>query len=208
MSAPPKTVLKATADEEQAIRAAVRNADPATLGPGRAIAKREHASSLLELLADPAVSDAIYDLPRPLNLETIAEWIEDCAAQQQRGEGLLFVTLDREGKAAGYSKITVWPDRSSAELAGALRADLQNSGAGGSGALHTFSWIFETLGVRLMCLTAAVDNIRSARLIDRGGFVRMGEREAVRPDGTTRRSIYWELTRDHWNELLARDRGT
>lgn len=49
-----------------------------------------------------------------------------------------------------------------------------------------------------MCLTAATDNARSAKLIDRIGFVRMGERDAVRPDGTTRRSLYWEMTREAW----------
>jgi RimJ/RimL family protein N-acetyltransferase len=204
MSAPPKTELKATSAEELAIRAAVRNADPATLGPGRTIARAEHAEALLDLLLDPAVSDPIYDLPRPFSLNAISRWIYDCEALRQRGEGLLFVTLDREGRAAGYSKITVWPERSAAELGGALRANLQNTGSGGSGAFGTFGWIFETLGVRMMCLTAALDNTRSARLIDRAGFVRMGERDSIRADGTTRRSIYWELTREGWNEMLAR----
>jgi RimJ/RimL family protein N-acetyltransferase len=204
MSAPPKTELKATSAEELAIRAAVRTADPATLGPGRTIARAEHAEALLDLLLDPAVSDPIYDLPRPFSLNAISRWIYDCEALRQRGEGLLFVTLDREGRAAGYSKITVWPERSAAELGGALRANLQNTGSGGSGAFGTFGWIFETLGVRMMCLTAALDNTRSARLIDRAGFVRMGERDSIRADGTTRRSIYWELTREGWNEMLAR----
>ena len=58
--------------------------------------------------------------------------------------------------------------------------------------------IFETLGVRLMCLTAALDNIRSQKGIDAAGFRRMGEREVVRPDGTTRASVYWEMTKDEW----------
>jgi RimJ/RimL family protein N-acetyltransferase len=204
MSAPPKTELKTTAGEEQAIRAAVRSADPATLGPGRSLARREHAAALLDLLSDPAVSDPIYDLPRPFTIETITKWIEHCEALRQRGEGLLFVTHDGQGTIAGYSKVTVWPERSSAELGGALRADRQNSGSGGAGAFQTFGWIFDALQVRLMCLTAALDNVRSARLIDRAGFVRMGERDAVRADGTIRRSIYWELTREGWHEMLAR----
>ncbi|MBJ7411713.1 MAG: hypothetical protein JHD15_15290 [Phenylobacterium sp.] len=51
-----------------------------------------------------------------------------------------------------------------------------------------------------MCLTAALDNVRSQKGIDAAGFRRMGEREAVRPDGTTRRSVYWELTRDEWRQ--------
>lgn len=203
MSAPPKTVLVATQDEERTIREAVRNADPTTLGPGRAIARPEYAGSLLTLLLDPAVSDPIYDLPRPLTAESVATWIAESEAQRQRGEGILFLTVDREGQVAGYSKITVWPARASAELGGALRTNLQNSGSGGAGAFQTFAWIFEALHIRLMCLTAALDNIRSARLIDRAGFIRMGERESVRGDGTIRRSLYWELTREQWDGIVA-----
>ena len=69
---------------------------------------------------------------------------------------------------------------------------------GGAGALRSFGWMFESLGVRLIGLTAALDNVRSARLIDAAGFVRMGERESVRPDGAVRRSLYWEMTREAW----------
>jgi hypothetical protein len=29
----------------------------------------------------------------------------------------------------------------------------------------------------------------------------MGEVESVRPDGTVRRSLYWELTRDEWKRM-------
>jgi len=204
MSAPPKTELKAAREEEQMIRAAVRDADPASLGPGRCIAQAIHAAALLDLLSDPAVSDPIYDLPRPFTEASIANWIGECEQQRRRGEGLLFLTRDPQGVIAGYSKITVWPERSSAELAGALRAAYQSTGSGGAGAFHTFAWIFDTLHVRLICLTAALDNVRSTRLIDRAGFVRMGERDAIRPDGSVRRSIYWELTSDAWHEMMSR----
>ena len=108
------------------------------------------------------------------------------------------MTVDGKGEVAGYSRIAVWPDRSAAELAGAVRADLQNRGQGGAGMAHTFGWIFETLGVRMMCLTSALDNVRAQKGIDAAGFIRMGERDAVRPDGTIRRSVYWEMTRDDW----------
>ncbi|HEY0436082.1 MAG TPA: GNAT family protein, partial [Phenylobacterium sp.] len=92
----------------------------------------------------------------------------------------------------------VWPERASGELAGARRADLQNSGQGRAGVAHSIAWMFETLGLRLIGLTAALDNVRSAKAIDGAGFRRMGERDSVRPDGTVRRSLYWELTRDEW----------
>ncbi len=198
MSAPPKTVLDVDPAEAEAIRVAVRRADPGTLDEGRVLANAVDAQALTELLSDERVSGPIYDLPRPIDLDSINRWIEVNAAARSRGEGILMVTRDRDGAVSGYSKVTVWPERSAAELAGAIRADRQNSGQGGAGAWRTIHWIFETLGVRLICLTAAMDNIRSARLIEAMGFVRMGERTAVAEDGTQRQSLYWEMTRDAW----------
>ena len=198
MSSPPKTVLQVGDDEAAAIREAVRHADPASLGLGRALAEMKHVPGLLELLQDERVSGPIYDLPRPFTTDSVTRWVAEHQARRLAGEGLLFVTLDEHGKVAGYSDITVWPERASAELAGAIRADLQNLGQGGRGMAKSFDWIFETLGVRLMCLTAALDNVRSQKGIDAAGFRRMGEREVVRPDGGTRRSVYWEMTKDEW----------
>lgn len=200
MSAPPKTVLHASAEEEEAIRETVRNVDVRTLGPGRSRAALAHVPGLVALLADPRVSDPIYDLPRPINADSVTRWVVEAQAQALAGEGLLLVTLDPKGEVAGYSKITVWPEHASAELAGAMRADAQGHGQGGAGAAHTFGWMFETLGVRLIGLTAALDNLRSAKLIEAAGFTPMGEREAVRPDGKVRKSRYWEMTRDEWRQ--------
>jgi RimJ/RimL family protein N-acetyltransferase len=200
VSAPPKTLLHASEEEAEAIREAVRNVDVATLGMGRARAELKHVDGLVKLLSDERVSGPIYDLPRPITHDSVERWVVEGQAQALAGEGLLLVTLDEHGDVAGYSKITVWPEHSAAELAGAIRADLQNHGQGGVGMARTFGWIFETLGVRMMCLTAALDNVRSQKGIDAAGFRRMGERDAVRPDGTTRRSVYWELTRDEWRQ--------
>ena len=192
MSAPPKTVLVATPEEEAAIRAVVRAAQ------GFIVAGPEHVDGLLALLSDPRVSDPIYDLPRPFTKASIAGWVAENEALRQEGRCLLSVNLDAAGQVAGYSRFSIWPERSSAELAGARRADLQNSGAGRQGVAHSIAWMFEVLGVRLIGLTAALDNVRSAKAIDGAGFKRMGEVESIRPDGTTRRSLYWELTRDEW----------
>jgi RimJ/RimL family protein N-acetyltransferase len=198
MSSPPKTVLQVGDDEAAAIREAVRHADPASLGLGRAHAELKHVPGLLELLLDEQVSGPIYDLPRPFSIDSVTRWVAEHQARRLAGEGLLFVTLDEHGKVAGYSDITVWPERASAELAGAIRGDLQNQGQGARGMSKSFDWIFETLGVRLMCLTAALDNVRSQKGIDAAGFRRMGERTVTRPDGTTRASVYWEMTKDEW----------
>lgn len=200
MSAPPKTVLEVSDAEAAAIRMTVATADLAGLGAGRAIAAPKDAADLAAFLADPAVSDPIYDLPRPLTVANIRRWIVESETEWRAGRRLLIITRDETGEIVGYSGITVWPERSAAELAGAISATRQNEGQGGSGAIHAFGWIFETLGVRLMCLTAAPDNVRSARLIEAAGFTPMGTREAVRPDGTTRTSLYWEITREQWME--------
>lgn len=203
MSAPPRTRLTATPEEEAAIREAVRSVDLTTLGPGRVEAGPEHVAGLLALFEDPAVSDPIYDLPRPFTSESIAAWVEAGRRQRRAGEGLLIAQLDEAGEVSGYSHIAVWPDCASAELAGAVRTDRQSRGQGGAGAMRTFDWMFETLGARLICLTAARDNIRSARLIEAAGFVRMEDRDCVRPDGTVRPSFYWEMTRDAWRAWAA-----
>lgn len=202
MSAPPKTVLVASPEEASAIREAVSNVDVTTLGPGSVLATRAHVPGVLELLADPAVSEPIYSLPRPFTPASIAAWIAEAEDQRRRGEALLILTWAAD-VVIGYSRITVWPDRASAEIGGALRADRQSAGAGSTGAMHTIDWTFQALGVRLICLTAALDNIRSTKLVDRMGFVRMGERDAIRPDGTIRRSHYWEMTRDAWHARRA-----
>ena len=51
MSAPPKTVLAATPEEEAAIRAAVRDPDLSGLGEGSAVATAAHVPGLVALLS-------------------------------------------------------------------------------------------------------------------------------------------------------------
>lgn len=204
MSAPPKTVLTASPEEAAAIRAAVRTPDLSVFGGLAVIATPDHAPALTDLLADPAVSDPIYGLPRPITVESIRAWIVDAEDLRRRGEALLLVTLDDQGGVAGYSRFSVWPERASAEIAGARRADLQGGGGGTSGAARSFDWMFESLGARLIGVTAARDNIRSARVIEAAGFSPMGERDSLRPDGTLRPSFYWEMTRQAWRARKLR----
>jgi RimJ/RimL family protein N-acetyltransferase len=202
MSAPPKTVLTATPEEEAAIRAAVRGARLDPLSPSR-LARVEDAAACVAFFADPRVSDPIYDLPRPFTEANVRAWIERHVAAHERGESILSFTWDGAGEIVGYNDITVWPQHSSAEFAGATRASQQNQGRGAAGIAGMVDLIFGGLGVRLICLTAALDNVRSQKVIDGAGFTRMGGRDGVRPDGTTRASVYWEMTRDEW---LARKR--
>lgn len=198
MSAPPITVLTASPDEEARIRDAVRSVNVLELGDNAVVAREEHVPALVRFLADERVSGPIYDLPRPINAETVGAWVRDAETKRQAGEALLVVRLDPAGEVYSYSRFTVWPERASGEIAGAFRADLQSRGVGKAGAARSFGWMFEALHLRLLCATAALDNTRSARVIEAAGFVYMGQRESIRSDGTSRTSHYWELSREAW----------
>lgn len=205
MSAPPRTVLVAGPGEAAAIRAVVQTGDVGTLGvPGLALARQRDVAELVALLRDRAVAAPIYDLPAPITEASVAAWIAEAEAQRARGEALLMVIRSQAGPVIGFAKITVWPERASAELEGALRSDHQSAGTGTVQFHSAIAWMFTTLRVRLIGLTAALDNLRSARLIDSAGFARAGERIAVRGDGSERRSLYWELTRDDWRAYQDR----
>lgn len=116
-------------------------------------------------------------------------------------------TPDEDGRPITYSRFTIWRERAAAEIASAYRADGQSAGLGKSGAAVSFDWMFRELGMKLICVTAAPDNARSARVIRAAGFRAMGEREGIRPDGSIRRSRYWEMTREEW-ERRAQGRTT
>ncbi|HXI86843.1 MAG TPA: GNAT family protein, partial [Parvularculaceae bacterium] len=162
------------------------------------------AEALTAMLADPAVSAPVYTLPKPITLETVAAFIARHLEEREAGRGLLLIGLDEIGAVAGYHDIQIWPEWAASELGGAIRPDRQSAGAGGPGAAAAFDWLFEVIGVDLICETAALDNIRTARLLERIGFVSKGEIESALPGGGARASRYWELTRGEWQARRER----
>lgn len=184
----------------EAIRQAVRSALSLPVEPGN-LSRRAAAGdapALLQFLSDPTVHAPIYSLPVPLNESTVAGFINEHTEQAETGAGLLFIREDSHGKIMGYSDIQIWPQWGAGELGGALHPLLQSQGAGARGAAASFDWMFETLGLELICETAAPDNVRTARLLDGLGFNRIGEVTSIRPDGTTRPSLVWEISREAW----------
>lgn len=179
----------------EAIRAAVR---AATQMGGSRLARLEDALGLFALLSDPLVHAPIYTLPRPLTEASVAAFIAMHLEERAAGEGLLFVREGEDGQVMGYSDVQVWPDWGAGELGGALHPSLHGKGAGGRGAAASFAWMFEALGLDLLCETAALDNVATQRMLDGLGFRRMGETLSTRPDGTTRASLVWEMTRAEW----------
>lgn len=199
MSGPPLTRVAIAADREAAIRAAVRAVSGIPFGefPSR-LAQPEDAEALFEFLSDAGIHGPIYNLPKPLTLLSVRGFIEQKLAEREAGEGFLFLRFDEAGDVLGYSEFDIWPQWGAGELGGALRADRQGQRAGIEGARQSFTWMFETLHLELICETAALDNIRTARLLDHLGFERKGEITSTRPDGTTRPSLVWEVTRQQW----------
>lgn len=193
---------RALSPERQAeIRAAVRVADciDSDDAPSR-LAQPSDAAALCQFLSDPAIHGPIYNLPRPLTDATVEGFIREKLAERERGEGLLFIRVDPDGDVFGYSEFDIWPQWGAGDLGGALRADRQGKRAGVTGAMNSFTWMFKTLKLDLVVATGALDNVRTARMLDGLGFERKGETLSTRPDGSERSSIVWEVTREAWFE--------
>lgn len=198
----PITRVRQSEDRQAAIRDAVRTATG--IGFDRApsrVARAADAGALFRFLSDPDIHAPIYNLPRPLTLESVAGFIDRKRQQREDGLGLLLLRFDPSGDIIGYSEIDVWPQWGAGDLGGALRKDQQGKRAGVDGARQTFSWMFETLKLELLVATGALDNIRTARLLDRLGFDRKGEITSTRADGSTRQSLVWEVSRSQWQAM-------
>ncbi|MCR9269418.1 MAG: GNAT family N-acetyltransferase [Hyphomonadaceae bacterium] len=205
MSDLPLTRLALSDAREQEIREAVRAATgiPFEIAPSRR-AELEDADALHAFLSDPAIHGPIYNLPKPLTVESVRSFIAEKREAQARGEGLLFLRLDEHGDVIGYSEFDIWPQWGAGDLGGALRVDQQGKRAGVAGAKRSFTWMFEALKLDLIVATGALDNIRTARMLDGLGLERKGEIVSERPDGSQRRSLVWEVTRDAWISQHAR----
>jgi len=199
----PLTRIAATPEKSDAIRNAVRAASfPA--GQGRRLATVADADAFFALIADPRVSDPIYTLPKPPTLQKARAFIERHDGEQRRGEGLLILEFDGAGAVVGYHDIQVWPQWAACELGGAIHPDRQGGGAGTAGAAMAFDWLFSTFGVDLICETAALDNIRTRKLLERIGFRLLGKIESDLPEGGVRPSLYFEMTRTEWEQQAGR----
>ena len=119
------------------------------------LATIEDARDLFELLDHPGVRDWIYSLPRPLTLEGVRAYIETCVSRRERGEVLLSLNFDEEGRVSGFSEVHIWPEWAAGEVAGAMRPDLQNKGQGGSGMAAMFTWMFDAFSKNLSPIVCA-----------------------------------------------------
>lgn len=201
MSGLPLTRNKTSPEQEAVIREAVRTVERVPGPPSAArLAKPSDAQALYEFLRDPDIHGPIYSLPRPLTPATVRQFIESKLEDRDRGEGLLFIRFNAAGEVIGYSDFEVWPQWGAGDLGGALRKDQQGKGVGLRGLITSFTWMFEALKLELIFATGALDNVRTARMMETVGMVHQGEVTSQRPDGTSRQSNVWEISRAAWFE--------
>lgn len=184
------------------IRKAVRAATTITTeNEYSRLAVKDDAEIFHQFLSDPKIHAPIYTLPRPLTVEAVRTFIAEHDAERASGVGLLFLNFNAAEQIGGYIDITIWPHWAAGELGGAVHPDRQGERRGIAGARLSFDWMFEALGLDLICETASMDNTRTAQLLDGLDFRRMGETTSYRNDGTSRSSLVWEVSKVEWNEL-------
>ena len=196
----PITPKPVSGEKAKAVRMAVRQAvNSKTENDISRLATVDDVDTFLEFLKDPAVSAPIYTLPVELTRETIKRFIEKHIEEREKGIGLLFFNYDADGNFGGYTDMCIWPEFAMGELGGAVHPNRQGSRKGIEGARSGFDWMFETLGLDVICETASLENVRTARLLDGLGFRRAGQTLSKREDGTERASLVWEITKSEWN---------
>ncbi len=193
----PDTRPDTTPEEADSIRQKVCALGHASDAPGAQMpAQPEDAPALFELLQDTRVNGPLYTIPKPVTLAWVAKWIDDHTQEQARGEGVLLIT--REGDTiTGFSDIQFWPQYAAAEMGGAIKPGQQSQGRGGAGAGRLFDWLFDEMGIKLLAMTSATDNIRTQKLLTHLGFTQGRDRLSQGPDGSTRPSLYWELLKEN-----------
>jgi len=198
----PVTRTPVSAERARAIRSAVQAASSmATDNEVSRLATTDDAAVFYDFLKDPEVHAPIYTLPTVLTLASVTAFIQRYSDARDAGTGLLFFNFNRDGALGGYTDVTVWPDWAAGELGGAVHPNRQGQRKGIAGARLGFSWMFDALDLDVICETAALDNIRTARLLDTLGFRRMGQTLSSYDDGRTRPSLVWEVTKDEWRAM-------
>lgn len=202
MSEPPDTRIELSEAHAADIRAAVRAITTINIAYGvYAPASPVDLDDFHEFLTDPRVSGPLYTIPAAPDRDWVRSWIDAHRTEQVAGRGALLIARDRAGRISGFADLQVWPEWGAAEFGGGIRADLQSGHMGTRGAARLFEWLFADIGVRLIVMTNALDNVRTERLLTHLGFVRGRDRTCETPEGARRRSMYWELHRDRWREI-------
>ncbi len=201
----PKTRQAVTPDEAERLRSVIRQAEciPGRFGDVR-VTLPQDADALARLLSHESIGPRIYTMPPVIDASSMRTFIEDHLMERARGEGILFTVFAPDGEALAYFDVQLWAEWGACKFGGAVKASRQGRGFGGATTIAAIEWCFSVLGVERICETTALDNDRSIRLLSRLGFTPMGEVTSIRPDGSTRQSLYWEMERAAWTSAQRR----
>lgn len=199
MSDPPDTQVEVPPEQARAIRHAIQHFEGLRVVYGRyRPAGPDDAGELHRLLQDARSSGPLYSIPDSPDSAWVRNWIAAHEFERARGEGLLLIARDDVGEVSGFVDLQVWPQIGAAEFGGAIRPDLQSGALGTRGAATLFDWLFSDIGIVLIAMTNALDNIRTEKLLRHLGFRRGRDRDCLSADGTPRPSMYWELDLARW----------
>ncbi len=203
----PFTRVQATETQARRLRAHIQQTEEIRGWiPDVRVARLSDAPVLTRLFQDPGVGPWIYTMPRPLNEETVRAFILRHLHEREEGDGVLFIAFDADGEAAAYFDVELWAQWGACKFGGAVKPLRQGKGYGGATTLAAVDWCFSQLGVERICETTGLDNHRSIRLLERIGFVQVAQTVSLRPDGTGRPSLVWELERSSWTTPRLRVR--
>jgi len=209
MAQPPETVIETSPDEAESIRRAVRSVTTVKTpyGTYRPTVPADTAA-LFHLLSDIRVSGPLYTVPKPVTRDWVTQWIASHIDEAAQGAGLFMLARNNADEPTGFIDLQVWPERASAEFGGGISSDLQSVSLGSRGAALLFDWLFDEIGIRLIAMTNALDNVRTEKLLLHLGFQRLADRTCIAADGTERLSMYWELKRECWRSPFYEKKPT
>lgn len=209
MAQPPETVIETSPDEAERIRQAVRAVTTIKTPYGiYRPAGQADTAAFFHLLSDIRVSGPLYTVPKPVTRDWIETWIASHINEAAQGVGLLLLARNDADEPTGFVDLQVWPERASAEFGGGISPDLQSASLGSRGAALLFDWLFHEIGIRLIAMTNALDNVRTEKLLLHLGFQRLTDRTCIAADGTERPSMYWELKRENWRSPFHENKST
>lgn len=131
----------------------------------------DDAKPLLDLLNDPAVADFVHELPQPLSLPIVEEWIATTAEAWDRRVAVVHaVTIPTTDSIAGCVQVLLEVDAAEAELGYWIAPAHRGCGYASEVVETVARWCAIDLDLSVRARHAPT-NTASARVLTRAGFV-------------------------------------
>lgn len=142
-------------------------------------------------LNDQQTCEIISFLSWPLAKEQVESWCEKAIRGFERETEFLFIAR-QNGKAAGCIGLHLENDKQ-AEIGYWVSPDMRRQGIASEMLQAVTAYGFDTLDLKQIYATTALDNPPSSAVLIKGGFTRTGQKNVELPDGTFRPSNLFML---------------